>query len=129
MQTKNIQLAITIIRIAVAGNMLIHGIARISIGGVVPFDGFLSSIGFPPYMAWFITIFEILAAIAIIGGKWIVPLSMIFILELLVGIILVHLPSGWFVVGAGRNGMEYSVLLIIGFAATILANWKKENIH
>lgn len=129
MQTENIQLAITIIRIAVAGNMLIHGIARISIGGVVPFDGFLSSIGFPPYMAWFITFFEILSAIAIIGGKWIVPLSMIFILELLVGIILVHLPSGWFVVGAGRNGMEYSVLLIIGFAATILANWKKENIH
>ena len=28
------------------------------------------------------------------------------------GIVLVHAPSGWFVVGGGRNGMEYSVLLI-----------------
>ena len=29
------------------------------------------------------------------------------------GLILMHLPAGWFVVGLGRNGMEYSVLLII----------------
>lgn len=28
------------------------------------------------------------------------------------GIILVHRYDGWFVVGGGRNGMEYSVLLI-----------------
>ncbi len=28
-------------------------------------------------------------------------------------LILVHLPAGWFVVGLGRKGMEYSVLLII----------------
>ncbi len=28
------------------------------------------------------------------------------------GIVLVHAPAGWFVVGHGRNGMEYSVLLI-----------------
>ncbi|HKJ16853.1 MAG TPA: hypothetical protein VJ984_05875 [Xanthomonadales bacterium] len=30
-----------------------------------------------------------------------------------VGIVLVHAPEGWFVVGLGRNGMEYSVLLIV----------------
>ena len=28
------------------------------------------------------------------------------------GIILVHLREGWFVVGGGRNGVEYSVLLV-----------------
>ena len=27
-------------------------------------------------------------------------------------IVLVHAPAGWFVVGLGRNGAEYSVLLI-----------------
>ena len=26
---------------------------------------------------------------------------------------MVHAKAGWFVVGAGRNGMEYSVLLIV----------------
>ncbi len=29
------------------------------------------------------------------------------------GLILVHVPAGWFVVGLGRNGLEYSVPLII----------------
>ena len=28
------------------------------------------------------------------------------------GVVLVHAREGWFVVGAGRNGVEYSVLLI-----------------
>ena len=29
-----------------------------------------------------------------------------------VGLVMVHAPNGWFVVGAGRNGVEFSVLLI-----------------
>lgn len=29
------------------------------------------------------------------------------------GLILMRLPAGWFVVGLARNSMEYSVLLII----------------
>ena len=36
------------------------------------------------------------------------------------GILLVHAPEGWFVVGAGRNGMEYSVLLIASLALVAL---------
>lgn len=28
-------------------------------------------------------------------------------------LVLVHAPFGWFVVGAGRNGVEYSVLLLV----------------
>jgi uncharacterized membrane protein YphA (DoxX/SURF4 family) len=41
-------------------------------------------------------------------------------IELAAGIALVHWPAGWFVVGAGRNGMEYSILLILCLAALIL---------
>ena len=39
----------------------------------------------------------------------------------LAGIVLVHAPAGWFVVGLGRNGMEYSVLLI---ACLLLVGWQ-----
>ena len=31
-------------------------------------------------------------------------------------------PNGWFVVGAGRNGMEYSVLIVACLAAVFLAD-------
>lgn len=122
---NNEKLALTIIRVAAAGNMLIHGIARIVNDGVAPFDGFLSSLGFPPYSAWVITLFEIMGALLLMGNRWVMPISILFILQLLMGIILVHGREGWFVVGAGRNGVEYSVLLIICFISTVLSARKK----
>ena len=120
------QLALTIVRIAAAGNMIIHGITRLSLGTVSDFDGWLTSLGFPPYTAWILTFFEIIGGVALIlGVRGVKYICLIFCAQLIMGIILVHGPEGWFVVGAGRNGMEYSVLLIICFASTAIANWKK----
>jgi len=45
-------------------------------------------------------------------GRWVFPVTVLLVLIYAMGIVLVHAPSGWFVVGAGRNGAEYSVLLI-----------------
>ena len=119
------QLALTIVRVAAAGNMIIHGIARLSFGTVSDFDGWLTSLGFPPFTAWGITFFEVLGGIALIWGKkWVPAICIIFSFQLLMGIILIHFAEGWFVVGAGRNGIEYSVLLILCFASTGVANWK-----
>lgn len=125
MNSKNAKLALFLVRFAAAGNMLIHGITRLSLGTVSNFDGYLNSIGFPPYTAWVLTIFELAGAVTMIIGKWVTPIALIFCLELLMGIILVHFHEGWFVVGAGRNGMEYSVLLIICFISTALISWKR----
>jgi len=36
--------------------------------------------------------------------------------------VLVHYPDGWFVVGAGRNGMEYSMMLLAGLIAVAWAH-------
>lgn len=124
MNIKILNSPLLLVRFAAAGNMLIHGITRISLGTVSNFDGYLSSIGFPPYTAWVLTIFELAGAVTMIIGKWVTPIALIFCLELLMGIILVHFHEGWFVVGAGRNGMEYSVLLIICFVSVTIA---KEN--
>jgi putative oxidoreductase len=44
-------------------------------------------------------------------------LSMWFALELIAGIALVHAREGWFVVGGGRNGVEYSILLLLVLTA------------
>ncbi len=54
-------------------------------------------------------------------GKWIRPLALYFAAQLAMGIVLVHAREGWFVVGAGRNGMEYSVLLIVVLLAVAWA--------
>jgi putative oxidoreductase len=41
------------------------------------------------------------------------PLRAWFAFQLAMGMYLVHAAAGWFVVGAGRNGVEFNVLLII----------------
>lgn len=109
-QTK----AIFILRIVVSLLIFIHGVARIYLGIVDDFGEFLTlnhiPLGF--YLAWAITIFEIAGSILLAIGYFITPVAIIFSIHLLTGVFLVHLKEGWFVVGAGRNGIEYSVLLI-----------------
>ncbi len=107
--------AISVVRLAVSVLLIIHGIARLKLGIVDDFGGFLTTIGFPlgNAIAWGITLVEIIGGVALALGKFRIPLSIYFALQLMAGIFLVHASEGWFVVGAGRNGVEYSVLLII----------------
>ncbi len=110
--------ALVVLRVVVAVLIGIHGIARIALGIVDDFGGFLDQVGFPAgvVIAWTITLVEIVGGVLLALGYLVRPLCAFFIIQLILGIILVHLPEGWFVVGAGRNGIEYSALLIIVFA-------------
>jgi putative oxidoreductase len=110
---------ITIVRVAAAAMMIIHGAYRAIEGGVAPFGEYLGSQGFPAgtALAWLLTVVEIIGGALLAAGRFVRPLCAWFSLELLAGIALVHFREGWFVVGGGRNGFEYSVLLIVCFVA------------
>lgn len=71
--------------------------------------------GFPAglTLAWTITIVEIVGGALLAAGMFVLPLCAWFAFQLLMGIYLIHGRVGWFVVGAGRNGVEYSVLLML----------------
>lgn len=103
------------IRVGLAALLCIHGIARVMHGGVEPFGGFLDGRGFPFGLgiAWFVTVFELVAAPLMALGRWVSPIALVFSVIYACGIWLVHAPAGWFVVGLGRNGAEYSVLIIL----------------
>jgi putative oxidoreductase len=115
---------IVIVRVAAAAMMIIHGSYRILAGGVAPFGEFLGSQGLPAGVAlgvaWLLTVVEIVGGVLLLAGRFLRPLCIWFSLELLAGIALVHFREGWFVVGGGRNGFEYSVLLIVCFAAVAI---------
>ncbi len=119
--------ALVFLRITVALLMLIHGVARIYFGIVDDFGEFLTLHNFPLgfYLAWAITIFEIVGSVLLAIGRYVAPLAIIFAVHLLCGILLVHLKEGWFVVGAGKNGAEYSVLLIAVFITLAVSNFGK----
>src|SRR5687768_5545050 len=109
------QTALTILRVTLAVLIGIHGWARLVAGGVVPFGEWLASQGFPFGfgIASAITAVEILGTPLLAFGRLVQPLAILYSGILLVGIVMVHASSGWFVVGLGRNGVEYSVLLIV----------------
>jgi putative oxidoreductase len=119
--------AFLILRFVAAGLMLIHGAARIYLGIVDDFGEFLTLKQFPLgfYLAWAITIFEIAGSIVLASGYYVSILALLFAVHLFAGILLVHLKDGWFVVGAGRNGAEYSVLLIAVFLSIAFAEFGK----
>jgi putative oxidoreductase len=113
--------ALNIVRLGVAVLLGVHGYARAITGGVDGFGGFLESKGFPAgvAIAWAITIFEMAGSILLALGRHVRIVAAGFITILAMGIILVHGPEGWFVVGGGRNGVEYSLLLITCLLALI----------
>jgi putative oxidoreductase len=106
--------ALVALRLVVAALLFIHGTFRLFSGGVAPFGEFLAGQHFPqgPALAWGITLVEIVGTVVLASGFAIRPLALYFAAELVIGVILVHRHDGWFVVGGGRNGMEFSALLI-----------------
>lgn len=105
----------TLLRLTLAGLLAAHGWARLLSGGVVPFGGWLEAQGFPAgvVIAAAITAFEIVGTVLLAWGIAVFPLTLVYAAIYATGAVLVHWPAGWFVVGLGRNGMEYSVLLIV----------------
>lgn len=95
--------------------LVTHGAARLYYNSVSDFGTYLNSQGFliGVILAWAITIWEVVSgAMLAIGYK--VKYCVIFhALIVITGIILIHLSNGWFVVGHGRNGVEYSVLILV----------------
>lgn len=117
-----LRVGVVVLRVAVASVFVIHGLARAWLGIVPPFGGFLASWGFPAGLAvaWAITVVEIAGGAALAVGYAVPWLAAWFILQIAAGIVMVHAASGWFVVGAGRNGVEYSVLIVACLVATAL---------
>jgi len=122
---------ILLLRITVAIILLTHSVFGIFDNGINDFGNlYLNQIGFAPFgvfIAWSIKLSHIIAAILLILNKYIKLAGFVTIFVLIMGIILVHFQEGWFVVGGGRNGMEYNVLLIIVLLAIMYPEGFKNN--
>jgi putative oxidoreductase len=115
---------VTVLRVAVASVFVIHGVARIVLGIVDDFGGFLSSSGLPAgaAIAWAITVIEIGGGVLLAAGIAVRILALWFGLQIAAGIAMVHAKAGWFTVGAGRNGAEYSALILVSLLVVVLTD-------
>ena len=121
-----------LLRVSVALILLIHGIAGMFNNGVNDFGNlYLNQVGFAPfglYIAWAIKISHVIAAVLLLMNKLIKPAAIVTIFVLIMGIIMIHFQEGWFVVGGGRNGMEFNFILIFALLTIMFPNgFKKVN--
>ena len=121
-----------LIRFALATIFLSHSLHGIFTNNDVNDFGnlFLNQIGFAPFgvfIAWTTVIFQIISSLFLLADRYTKVASVINILILISGIITVHFKEGWFVVGAGRNGMEFSFVLIFMLLTLIFSNRKNGN--
>ena len=105
-----------LLRLAVAIILLAHGIPGMVDGSINDFGNFyLNENGFEPLgvpIAWAIKLSHVIVAFCLIFDKYVKLAGFITILILIAGIVMVHFKEGWYVVGGGRNGMEFNFLLI-----------------
>jgi putative oxidoreductase len=105
-----------VLRLTLAAVFFMHGIPSIFTGAVNNFGNlYLNEVGFDPIglpLAWMIKLSHVACAVLLILNRYIRVAALITIPILVAGIIMIHAAEGWFVVGAGRNGVEFNVLLI-----------------
>lgn len=93
----------------------------------------MNKIGFAPFglfIAWAVVLSQVFTSVLLLIDRYVKIASLINIAILIMGIALVHFKEGWFVVGGGRNGMEFSVVLIFILLTLIFPDgiFKKKNI-
>lgn len=120
-----------ILRLAIAIILFMHSIPGMFNNGVNDFGKYyLNEVGFFPYgivVAWAIKLSHVAAAICLLLNKYVKWAAVITILILIAGIVMVHYKEGWFVVGGGRNGVEFNFLLIAVLLTLLLPNGSKAN--
>lgn len=120
-----------LLRWSVAIILLMHSVPVMFNNGVNDFGNlYLDPLGFAPFglvVAWSIKLSHLAAAICFVFDRYVKWAGMVTIFILIMGIIMIHFKEGWFVVGNGRNGMEFSFLLIFAILTIMFPNGMKLN--
>lgn len=115
-----------ILRVAVAVILLMHSVPGMFNNGINDFGNlYLNQVGFAPlgiYFAWAIKLSHVASALFLLINKFVKWAAVITMIILFAGIIMLHYPEGWFVVGGGRNGIEFNFLLICVLLAIMFSN-------
>ncbi len=117
----NPELGLTILRIVLGVIFIAHGLPKLT-GGIEATAQFFGGLGIPAPMlaAWFIALLETLGGITLIIGLFVTPAALLLTVHMLTGIILVHASNGFYVIGPGSGGVEFSLILAASLLAMVL---------
>ena len=111
---------LTVLRIVVGMVFLVHGFQKLLVMGFGGVAGFFGSLGVPApgLFAVIVTLVELLGGLALIVGLLTRLAAILLALDMLVAILTVHLPNGFFV---NDGGYEFPLVLLASCAALAVA--------
>lgn len=106
-----------LLRLVLCAIISVHGWYRLYEGTLPEMGALLSDFGFPFGLAfaYAMNAMEMFGTILLALRILVWPMGLGFIVIYFTGIVMFHARSGFFVVGPGENGWEYSALLITCF--------------
>lgn len=118
----NPELGLAILRVVLGVIFIAHGYPKIAAGAAGTGE-FFAQLGIPlaGFFAWVVTLLEVFGGVALVIGFLVTPISLLLAFHMLVGIILVHAPNGFYVIGPGQGGIEFNLVLIAGLLALVFA--------
>ena len=110
---------LTVLRVVTGVIFLMHAWQKLAIFGIPGFTGFLTQAGVPApgIAAVVVTVVELIGGLALVigfGTRW---AALLLAFDMLVALITVHLPGGFFV----PAGIEFVLLLLAATIALALA--------
>ena len=108
-----------ILRWAVAGLILMHGISKL-LGGLAPIEGMLAKAGLPPFIAYGALLGEVVAPLLVLANVMVAPAALVMALNMAVAVALAH-SSQFFTLGkSGGWALELQGLYFFGSLAIAL---------
>jgi putative oxidoreductase len=109
---------IALLRVAIGGVFVAHGIQKLAVFGISGLAGFLGQLGvpFPTLSAIAVTGAELLGGLALVAGLFTRWAALPIAFSMLVAAVTVHLKGGFFL----PNGVEYVLTLFLASIALVL---------
>lgn len=109
-----------VLRVAVAGLMLPHGLAKIS-GGVDWISGMLTQMGLPGVLAYGAYVGEIVAPLLVLAGVFTRPAALVMALHMLMAVLLARRGDILTISDmSGGLAIEVELLFLLGALAIVL---------
>jgi putative oxidoreductase len=108
-----------ILRLSVAGLMLLHGIAKL-MNGVAGIQGMLGKAGLPASVAYGVFLGEVIAPLMVIAGFWVGPAAIVMAINMVFAIVLAHSHQLFEITKTGGWALELQGLFLFGSIAIAL---------
>ncbi|MEM9402109.1 MAG: DoxX family protein [Pseudomonadota bacterium] len=106
-----VDIAALLLRLALGSMFLAHGLLKVLVFTLPGTVGFFESVGFPGFLAYVVTVGEILGGVLLIAGVGTRAVS-IALIPVLLGATYVHSGAGW-LFSNENGGWEYPAFLVV----------------